>query len=365
MNSKLLSLLQDDWRPYLRNCRTVVQLPFNPAAYLAVRLWRHCRLSTKAWHLIARRWHPIARRLIRQKCHLWLYPGQDEWSYMAPVPALASIHDLMHRYERRFPEVSAFLKFYRREQHYKNMCRWSAGILADSATGKEQINESYGTPAHKVYELPYIAPAYMLTAATHRQSPGRLQLPENYIFYPAQFWAHKNHLNLIEAVAILRDAIPDLNLVLVGAPKNGYKQLKQRINSLNLNHCIHFLGYVPNRDVPELYRRARAMIMPSFFGPTNIPPLEAFAAGCPAAVSNIYGMPEQVGKAALLFDPHSVREIALTIYKLWTDPSLRADLSRWGMQRFKQWNQAHFNQRLADIIRDVLRSLSTTHSAAV
>jgi len=50
------------------------------------------------------------------------------------------------------------------------------------------------------------------------------------------------------------------------------------------------------------------MIMPTFFGPTNIPPLEAIAVGCPVAVSNIYGMPHQLGDAALYFNPTRVEK---------------------------------------------------------
>ena len=85
--------------------------------------------------------------------------------------------------------------------------------------------------------------------------------------------------------------------------------------------------------MPEFYRRARAMVMPTFFGPTNIPPLEAFALGCPVAVSNIYGIPEQVGDAALLFDPNSVEEIADCIERLWQDDALCASLISKGHAR--------------------------------
>ena len=63
--------------------------------------------------------------------------------------------------------------------------------------------------------------------------------------------------------------------------------------------------------------------MPSYFGPTNIPPLEAMALGCPVAVSNKYAMPEQVGDAGLLFDPDSPEEIAKCIKAMWLDDKLR------------------------------------------
>lgn len=128
---------------------------------------------------------------------------------------------------------------------------------------------------------------------------------------------------MIEAAALLKDAIPDLHLVFVGSKKEGYKGIHELVEKFKLTRSIYFLGYAPDIDIPEFYRRARAMIMPSFFGPTNIPPLEAIALGCPVAVSDIYGMPEQMGDAALYSDPNNVNDIAEKIYIIWTDDKLR------------------------------------------
>ena len=102
--------------------------------------------------------------------------------------------------------------------------------------------------------------------------------------------------------------------------------------------------------MPELYRRARALVMPTFCGPTNIPPLEAFVVGCPVAISGIYGMPDQVGDAGLLFDPESVEEIVDCIRRLWTDDRLCAELSERGKTRADSWGPRQFNERLREIV---------------
>jgi glycosyltransferase involved in cell wall biosynthesis len=99
-----------------------------------------------------------------------------------------------------------------------------------------------------------------------------------------------------------------------------------------------------------IYQRARALIMPTFFGPTNIPPLEAFSLGCPVAISKIYGMPEQVGNAALLFDPSSETEIAEIMYRLWTDDELCDTLARKGRVRATIWNRSTFQERFEEIL---------------
>ena len=113
---------------------------------------------------------------------------------------------------------------------------------------------------------------------------------------------------------------------------------------------VVFLGYVPDEHMFELYRRARALIMPSFFGPTNIPQLEAFVAGCPVGASKVYGVPDQVGDAALLFDPKSSDEIAEAMERLWTDDALCNCLIEKGKERASEWGPIQFSQRLKEIV---------------
>ena len=107
------------------------------------------------------------------------------------------------------------------------------------------------------------------------------------------------------------------------------------MDQLGLAENVHFLGYVPEAHMPGLYRRARALVMPTFFGPTNIPPWEAIALGCPVAVSDIDGMRDQMGDAALFFDPTSVPEMAQVMERLWRDDALCRELANvaWSGRR--------------------------------
>ena len=89
------------------------------------RLWLRAHLPLVWWREIARFVHPVASLTTRERCDLWIFPAQDQFSYYAKVPALTSIHDLMHRYERRFPEVSEDGVFYEREKRYTAICRFS------------------------------------------------------------------------------------------------------------------------------------------------------------------------------------------------------------------------------------------------
>jgi glycosyltransferase involved in cell wall biosynthesis len=307
-------------------------------AYLPVRLWRRF-----APHI-----HPVIEAIINSQCDLWFFPSQDTWTYLTPVKAIGVILDLMHRYERQFPEVSSRGLYYSRERHYKNMCRWSNGLIVDSEIGKRQVIESYKVSPDKIHVLPFVAPDYLFSDSSMHSAQ---KLPEKYIFYPAQFWEHKNHLRLVEAADKVRKTFPDFKLVFVGSAKNGYCKVVELVNRLGLRRNIYFMGYVPDSELRSLYRKARAMIMPTFFGPTNIPPLEAMALGCPAAVSKIYGMPEQLGNAALYFNPKSVNQMAVVLQTLWEDDDLCLELARRGLRQASQWTQQKFNEQLYAIIQ--------------
>jgi len=312
------------------------------AGWLPVRWWR----ATVLRHLRS------TRSLLGLSCDLWVFPAQETYAYLMPVPSLGVIFDLMHRYERQFPEVSSKGLYRIRERHYRNTCRHSRGVLVDSDIGKQQVLESYPMAAGKVQVLPFAPPRHIQDPNSEGFCP---PLPSKFIFYPAQFWMHKNHKRLVQASALVCKKCPDFNLVLVGSRKNAYDSTVESVRELGLSGNIHFLGYVPDSQMPALYRRARAMIMPTFFGPTNIPPLEAIAVGCPVAVSNIYGMPHQLGDAALYFNPTRVEEMATTMEALWTDDRLCGLLTARGLRRASEWTQEHFNLRFQEIVKNILQ----------
>ena len=312
--------------------------------------WALCGLPMGIWRKLCAHFHPIARTLIREKCDLWIFPAHNLRSYQFPVPALVAIHDLMFRYEKRFPESASTWEFLNRERSCRNICRWSRGVLVDSEVGRQQMIEFYSIATESVFALPFIAPRYMREEESPPGFDERYRLPDKFLFYPAQFWEHKNHQKLIEAVAGLKAELPDIKLVLAGSKKNAYDKALNLVTKLKLDSDVLFLGYVPDADMPELYRRARALVMPTFCGPTNIPPLEAFVVGCPVAISGIYGMPDQVGDAGLLFDPESLGEIVDCIRRLWTDDQLCAELSERGKKRAESWGPRQFNERLREIV---------------
>lgn len=317
------------------------------------KVWHLSRLPQSLWRKTAAKVDTNVRTLEAAGCDLWICPNHDRFVFRAPVPTLGTVHDLMHRYETRFPEVLENGEYEAREFHFGETSRWARGVLVDSEIGKAQLIESYDVPPEKVFVLPFIPPSYVYTSDSSRDREviDRYQLARKFFFYPAQFYRHKNHVALIDAIARLKSSHEDVRLILVGTKeRNGFADVLAQVKRLGLEENVRFLGYVPDEDMPALYRAARALVMPTYFGPTNIPQLEAFALGCPVATSRIYGIPAQVGDAALLFDPSSVDEILSCLRRLWEDDALCESLAEKGKQHAANWGPPQFRDKLVKIV---------------
>lgn len=300
--------------------------------------------------------------VVKNKIDITIFPLGEPYSYLLPTKNVGVIHDLMHRYERRFKEAGGLRNYQYRECIYKRIAKYTEIILTDSQIGKKQLEESYlrGKEKSNIFPLPYIPPDYIfedkeieadkLASANLEWKKIELQLPSQYLFYPAQFWKHKNHKHLLEALVETKRAIPNIQLVLVGGEKNAYEEVCSFIEKYDLAENVIILGYVNNYSMIQLYKKARGLIMPSYFGPTNIPQLEAFYLGCPVAVANVYGVLEQVGDAALLFAPDSVKEIKNCMEKLWNNETLRNQLIERGYKWSRNWGEKQFGTRLLEII---------------
>jgi glycosyltransferase involved in cell wall biosynthesis len=302
---------------------------------------------------------PRYREVDAEKIDLMLYAKPSIQSFLWPYASVFPIHDLQHL-KREFPEVSAKGEWSRREYMYRNAVPAAAAILADSDTGVGDVLRAYGPPRERVHALQHLAPTHFLppvTPADLERTKAAYRLPAEYLFYGAVFWPHKNHARLLKAMRLLKDqkgfAVP---LLLAGGQRFEYENLVALKDELGLGDQVRFLGYVPDRDMYPLYRQALALVMPTFFGPSNIPFLEAWANDCPVLTSDVPGLPEQVGDAGLIFDPRSEQSIADAIWKLYTDAEARARMIANGRAKVAAWTPKEYAARLAGILESAYRT---------
>lgn len=304
----------------------------------------------------------IKNRLCRTdllECHernidIVFFPSVTPTSICVKNP-ICAIHDLMHRYLRQYPEIASVYQYVLREVLFSRIAHHSKVILVDSNLGKKHVEECYfrKKTVNKITVLPYIAPDYIYHVEQYKDDEWqeiRQHLPLKYFFYPAQFWKHKNHLNLVKAIDNLKTKYPDIHIVFVGSEKNAYREIVEYVRNAQLENNITFLGYVSDYSMVQLYKNTQALIMPSFFGPTNIPQLEAFYLGCPVAVADVFAIKEQVKDAALLFKPDSVPEIVNCMEQLWCDDNLRKQLVDKGYQWSAEWGPEQFRNKVLEIL---------------
>jgi glycosyltransferase involved in cell wall biosynthesis len=185
---------------------------------------------------------------------------------------------------------------------------------------------------------------------------GTYGLPSRYLFFPAQFWSHKNHVRVVEALGLLRRTRGiDVAVVMCGTAEGALRQavladVVAGASAAGVSDLVRILGYVPDSDMAALYQASAGVILPTFFGPTNIPVLEGWSMGVPVLTSDIRGIREQVGDAAVLVNPRSVESIANGIASIWLDEVLSSQLIAAGTSRLGSYGAHEYRLRLADIV---------------
>lgn len=308
----------------------------------------------------------IQNRIASLGVDVLLLPAPDALAFEAGVPSIMAIHDLQHRLQPEFPEVSQKGEWAAREYIYRNAVRESLLLLVDSEVGKEDVLDlygKYGATADKLMVFPFVASPTLHIDVTTEQVEEvlrRFALPDRFLLYPAQFWPHKNHLRLVEALSHMQQE--DAHLVLCGTHSGAlrratFREVMQRARELKLDHRIHYLGYVSDEDLSALYASAVGLVFPTFFGPTNIPVIEAWNFRIPVLTSRIRGITEQVGDAGLLVDPRSVEEMAAGMERIWTDSALRMSLVEAGTRQLALYTPEDHRERLAEILAEAAARL--------
>lgn len=259
------------------------------------------------------------------------------------LPSIYNPHDLQHLH---FPEFFNPSELAKRDFVYRSGCQLARTVAVSSRWVKEDIFQHYQVDPGKIQIVPWAPPTEVYKDPSSRDLEGaqmKYALAKPFALYPAMTWPHKNHLRLLEALAILRDRHGlTLHLVCTGSLLEPHSlNIKKRVSELALTSQVSFLGFVSDTDLRAIYRLSQFLVMPSLFESDSSPIYEAWLEGTPIACSNVTSLPVQVMDAALLFDPYDAAAIADAMRRIATDDNLRDDLSARGYLRVKDydWNR--------------------------
>jgi glycosyltransferase involved in cell wall biosynthesis len=149
-------------------------------------------------------------------------------------------------------------------------------------------------------------------------------LPARYFYLPNQYWVHKNHIRVVDALRILRDRGTNVVVASSGNPQDPrhadhYARLRDKVAAEGLAEQFLFLGNISSLDVAILMRSSVAMVNPSLFEGWSTTVEEGKSLGVRMVLSNLGVHREQMGSAAEFFDPDDPASIAASLEKVWTE----------------------------------------------
>jgi len=249
-------------------------------------------------------------------------------------PTVVSIHDIQHIH---YPGFFSFGQRWHRYTFYKETVKGAEIVQASSNYIKEDFINYFNLMPSKVITIRDGFNSIFRRKINARRLidiKRKYKLPDSFIFYPAQHWSHKNHLNLIKAISYLkRQRNLKISLVFTGEINKRFQFLYDVINKSDIKKDIKLLGNVPFEDLPFLYKLATIMVMPSFHESNSLPILEALTVGCPVAASDIGPNIElNINKAITIFDPNDYKDIAEKIQLLWKNKTLREEKIKLGQE---------------------------------
>ena len=296
----------------------------------AVLYFRRLFSEPYAYKLFAALFPPrLESLLLKEGVDLVYFLSPTSWALdLNKLNYITTIWDSCHRDHPEFPEVRADRQFEHRERIFKLLTRKAVAVISDSELGKANLIRRYGIDADRVGVIPFRPSLSLIGSGNVRSQPAetvfeKYNIQCHYIFYPAQFWPHKNHAYILHAIARLAESSNPVAAVFCGSDKGALSRIVALAEHLGISHLVHFLGFVDSESLRSLYLNSIALVMPSYFGPTNLPPLEAFSLGVPVMYSDLPGMRDQVGDAAFLLDLENPERLASGIVRLRDDRELR------------------------------------------
>lgn len=345
-------LPQDSDNQYtlLTSGRPTRERPFPKAANV---VGRSSIVPDRYLNILWYRWHvPLPATLFSGRIDI--YHGPD---FVLPplgrkIRKVVTIHDLafLEHPEYAVPSLAAYLK-----KVVPEAIAAADVVAAVSQEVSRTLIDRFQTPREKLVIIPNgvgthfrrITDPILLSATRHK-----FGLKHPLILAVGTLEPRKNHVGLIKAFyqAHKKKQGPAM-LAIAGSQGWLYEEAQRLVEELKLERHVRFLGRVSDLELITLYSMADVFAFPSFFEGFGVPPIEAMACGTPVITSNTSSLPEVVGDAALLVDPHDISALADAIIRLLEDEHLCEELRQKGYQRAKQYTWAISAQKMLTVYK--------------
>lgn len=263
------------------------------------------------------------------------------------TPYIFTIWDLGEKTASCFPEVRQYDGLFHREHMVRKMAGGAAYVTIANETGRREIVENYHISPDKIRLVQFPIADFCYG----EEKKPDLAMPEHYFLYPAQFWAHKNHVCIIDALKILREQYEiKANVIFTGSDHGNLDYIKEYARDAGVEEQIIYTGFVEDTALKYLYRHADALVYASLMGPNNMPPMEAAYLGCPVIITDLPGHREEMQDGALYFNGYHPEELAEQMRKaIRKDPEIE-EVQKYATRLAEEFNKIDGFEQICGII---------------
>jgi len=297
----------------------------------------------------------LPRKAKRLKLDLYFSPHYV-LPLLTPCRAIVTIHDVIHLlFPENLPHKGAY--YYARFIIGRALTK-AERVITVSHHSKADIQRLFPGYASRIEVIHNSIDPHFFHQPREEELlrvKGRFQIDYPFILFVGNLKPHKNLTNLLKAFSLLRDRQQrGLKLVIMGAERDKSPQITETLDRLSLRQEVRFLGYVNKEELCCLYHLAELLAFPSFYEGFGLPPLEAMACGTPVLASHLSSLPEVLGDAALMVNPHQVEEIAEGMQQLIENHHLREEFIRRGAQQIKRYSWEEAARRYLALFAQIL-----------
>lgn len=261
-----------------------------------------------------------AKRLFMQNRIDVVFENAQFYGARLGIPVIAWIPDFQHR---ELPHLFSRIAWWKRELGFRAQIAGERVIMLSSGDARDACERHYPDTIGRTHLVRFAVPSRgRPDAALVRSVREAHGLPERYIYLPNQFWQHKNHLLVVDALALLKQAGHSITVVASGKQLDPYKpdyfeQVVTHLISAGVADQLRLLGLIPYEHVAPLMVGSVAVLNPSLFEGWSTTVEEARALRVPLVLSDIAVHKEQATGLARFFDRTSPESLAAALLAVW------------------------------------------------
>ncbi len=253
------------------------------------------------------------RRLFEAQRIDVVFEAAQFYGWRLNIPAIAWMPDFQHK---MLPHLFSRGGWWKREIGFRLQVASGRMIMLSSNDARHACERYYPSTQGRTRTIHFaVATSCEISYEEARAVADSYGLPPHFFYMPSQFWRHKNHELVLDALQILRQRGRQVVVAASGKQVDSrdpkyFPKLLAKLQRTGLEDCFRMLGMIPYSHLLMLMRSCTALLNPSLFEGWSTTVEEARSLGTPMLLSDLEVHREQMGDAAVYFERHSALSLA-------------------------------------------------------